>query len=235
VNGIENTRLLKLEKFQNEILMLLNGSLSSSRIISYLLDSDSKPICHKSTSFQHAMHQEYINTYYKSDPLYPANFRDTNEGIVKMSDLVPLHNRSKSDYVRNFILPWNINDNIEMFFRVDGKLVAGISILLQNQKKDLTTNDLTHLHRYIEFTLAQILVTAEKNDYDSFCDTHGLTAKERMVAQLAIQGLANKSIANELHCSVATVKTHLQNIFAKLAVNSKVEMTSLLYRSNCLM
>lgn len=59
-------------------------------------------------------------------------------------------------------------------------------------------------------------------------DTIGLSAREREVLYLVLQGLNNKRIARELHISVATVKTHLHKIFRKTNVNSRFELARVL-------
>jgi ATP/maltotriose-dependent transcriptional regulator MalT len=48
-----------------------------------------------------------------------------------------------------------------------------------------------------------------------------LTAREIEVLQLAAQGLSVKETAERLTVSPATVKTHLENIYAKLEVSDK--------------
>lgn len=56
----------------------------------------------------------------------------------------------------------------------------------------------------------------------------GLSVREQEILQLVLKGLNNKRIANELDISVATVKTHLHNIFRKANVNSRFELARLL-------
>jgi DNA-binding NarL/FixJ family response regulator len=51
---------------------------------------------------------------------------------------------------------------------------------------------------------------------------NALTDRELSVLRLLIQGLQNKEIARELEVSVATVKTHVKNVFAKLGVKSRL-------------
>ena len=51
-----------------------------------------------------------------------------------------------------------------------------------------------------------------------------LTPTERRVAELAIQGLANKEIARALVVSVSTVEFHLSNTYAKLGIRSRAQL-----------
>ena len=53
----------------------------------------------------------------------------------------------------------------------------------------------------------------------------GLTARERTIAELAASGRTNREIAEELVLSVKTVEAHLRNIFGKLGVRRRVELT----------
>jgi len=48
-----------------------------------------------------------------------------------------------------------------------------------------------------------------------------LTIKEKQVLSLLAKGLSNIEIAMQLHITIGTVKTHLNNIFCKLDVNSR--------------
>lgn len=54
-----------------------------------------------------------------------------------------------------------------------------------------------------------------------------LTPMERKVALLVADGHTNRSAAEELVLSVSTVGTHLRNVFSKLDVNSRVQLTRL--------
>lgn len=56
---------------------------------------------------------------------------------------------------------------------------------------------------------------------------YGLTATEASVADLVSQGLTNAEVAKLLYLSRHTVAYHLKNIFKKLAVSSRGELTNL--------
>jgi DNA-binding CsgD family transcriptional regulator len=54
-----------------------------------------------------------------------------------------------------------------------------------------------------------------------------MTTSELAVAQLVADGLTNREIADRLFVSPHTVNTHLRHVFAKLQVNSRVDLTRL--------
>ncbi|MEU1341087.1 AAA family ATPase [Streptomyces sp. NPDC005827] len=54
-----------------------------------------------------------------------------------------------------------------------------------------------------------------------------LTASERKLIPLVVEGLTNRAIADRLYVSVHTVNTHMRHIFTKLGINTRVELTRL--------
>ena len=52
-----------------------------------------------------------------------------------------------------------------------------------------------------------------------------LTAREREIAALVAAGNTNREIARQLVLSDKTIQTHLRNIYAKLNLRSRVELT----------
>jgi len=55
-----------------------------------------------------------------------------------------------------------------------------------------------------------------------------LTEQEKKVAQFIQQKMMNKQIAQELHISPSTVKTHINNIYKKMDVHSRAEFLQIL-------
>lgn len=56
-----------------------------------------------------------------------------------------------------------------------------------------------------------------------------LTARERDVASLIAEGFTNDQVARRLYISRSTVKTHLQNIYAKAHVPNRTALVALLH------
>lgn len=61
--------------------------------------------------------------------------------------------------------------------------------------------------------------------------TGGLTEREREVLQRVARGLSNQQVADELFVSQATVKTHLNRVFAKLGFATRVQAVVWAYES----
>ncbi len=51
-----------------------------------------------------------------------------------------------------------------------------------------------------------------------------MTATEIVVARLVAEGMTNRDVAERLFVSPHTVNSHLRHIFAKLGINSRVEL-----------
>ena len=60
--------------------------------------------------------------------------------------------------------------------------------------------------------------------FESFLAKYSITEREREIILKVIQGKSNADIAGELFVSIATVKTHLHNIYTKIGVNSRYNL-----------
>lgn len=51
-----------------------------------------------------------------------------------------------------------------------------------------------------------------------------LTDSELKVVNIIVQGASNRAVADQLHLSLHTVKTHVHNAFGKLGISSRNEL-----------
>jgi DNA-binding NarL/FixJ family response regulator len=58
-----------------------------------------------------------------------------------------------------------------------------------------------------------------------------MTKRERQVIELIADGHTNKEIAQNLHLSTYTVKSHVHNILEKLALSTRVQIAKYLHDS----
>jgi DNA-binding CsgD family transcriptional regulator len=66
-----------------------------------------------------------------------------------------------------------------------------------------------------------------REDFDTLCDSLGVTKRERDVIELVCQGLTNQEIADLLFISPGTVKDHNYAIFQKVGVRNRTELAAL--------
>jgi len=72
-----------------------------------------------------------------------------------------------------------------------------------------------------------LLAEPRPADYTALFDAHGLTCREREICALLLTtGGAQKHIAGQLDLSADTVKFHVKNIYRKLGVQSRTELTA---------
>lgn len=57
-----------------------------------------------------------------------------------------------------------------------------------------------------------------------FLSKYGITEREREIILKVMEGKSNESIAQELFISLATVKTHLHNIYKKIGIDSRYDL-----------
>jgi LuxR family transcriptional regulator of spore coat protein len=68
---------------------------------------------------------------------------------------------------------------------------------------------------------------------DYFCTQYGITAREREIIQLLVEGINSREIADRLFVSAKTVENHVYNTYQKLSVKNRVQLYQLL-KSNSL-
>lgn len=71
---------------------------------------------------------------------------------------------------------------------------------------------------------------AHTSYYEKDINLYNLSRRETEVLQLLAKGLTNKEIATSLNLSVTTIRTHLQNIYGKLGVNTRSSALAVAYK-----
>jgi DNA-binding CsgD family transcriptional regulator len=84
---------------------------------------------------------------------------------------------------------------------------------------------------YLVNLLFQTMVSNSKTDAAPTPEkllSYGFSEREKELIPLILSGMGNQQIADELHISLATVKTHLNKIFKKAGVKSRFELAQML-------
>jgi DNA-binding NarL/FixJ family response regulator len=72
----------------------------------------------------------------------------------------------------------------------------------------------------------QIIESALANGKGLPADSVQFTRREREIVDLIAEGLSNKEIAESLHLSTFTVKSHVHNILEKLALSTRLQIAA---------
>lgn len=186
-------------------------------------------------------HYQYFDNYfasaYKDDPLLDKLRYDGTGSVVQINESTC--SLKSSAYYRTYYEDLHLHDEIDILLPVaprqslvlsigrrggvahDDELATLSSVypliecLLKNfWKQRLTKQDVRLMPESVETRLA----------------TFGeelLTVREREITRWMLQGKCTKEIARVLEISAQTIKVHRRNIYAKLGVNTELQLCSL--------
>ncbi|NUM81048.1 helix-turn-helix transcriptional regulator [bacterium] len=76
--------------------------------------------------------------------------------------------------------------------------------------------------------LPELKLSNDSHALNRYFETHNITAREKDVVQLLLDGLSYNEISAKLFISYETVKSHVNNIYKKSNVNGKMELAKLI-------
>ena len=135
------------------------------------------------------------------------NFPETK--IIVM-DLIPLQS-DVLEFVRAGVSGFILKDaNVSDFFKTIRTVSKGGKVLPPHLTGTLFSQIVDHA---INGSSASVINQSVR-----------MTKRERQVVELIADGFTNKEIAQKLHLSPYTVKSHVHNILEKLALNTRVQI-----------
>ena len=86
----------------------------------------------------------------------------------------------------------------------------------------------------VDSLFSQIVDYAVREGNSKLKEAVKMTKREREVIELVSKGLTNKEIAQKIHVSMYTVKSHIHNIMEKLALHTRLEIANYSYTTDTL-
>jgi two-component system response regulator DegU len=129
---------------------------------------------------------------------------------IIVMDLVPTQS-DILDFVKAGVSGFILKDaTVGDFLRTIRSVARGIKVLP------------SHLTESLFSQIVENAITGR--DTSRLIESVRMTKRERQVIELIADGLTNKEIAQKLHLSTYTVKSHVHNILEKLAMHTRVQI-----------
>jgi DNA-binding CsgD family transcriptional regulator len=201
---------------------------------------DFKPILLRTSSATDTLMQ-YINSAYVLDPIFNHIKKQMKPGIVRLAEIMPDYFED-TDYYRDCYRDFKLVDEIDFLIPLNDNVNCVITLGRKEALGSITRKEmknLTSLFPVIDALSRQFWQSQSSNYVEqeqsgdnihqaikSFA-TGILTAREREITALLLQGITSKEIADTLFISPGTVKVHRKNIHAKLNTSTQAEIFNL--------
>ncbi len=219
-----------LPEFQSQSLSLINSLLPLTDAVFFLVEENERHHSVMCYQGKYDTEKQYCRDYKQFDPLNLSKFKNTKVKLATLDSQIKVHFLKQSLYFQDFMVPNNHRYVLDIFLRLEGEIVAVISLLREHALADFNQLEIALLNKlqpFLEFSLGSLYLPQRIAHKQDLKTKFALTQREFDVLTLLLQGLQNKKIASELGLSLATVKTHLIHIFRKCAVHSRSQLMAL--------
>ena len=136
---------------------------------------------------------------------------------VIMMDLIPVQ-ADVFEFVKAGVSGFILKDaTVNDFLKTIRSVAKGLQVLPPNLTGSLFSQIVEH--------------AISGSNPSALIDSVRMTKRERQVIELIADGHTNKEIAQKLHLSTYTVKSHVHNILEKLALSTRVQIAKYLHDS----
>lgn len=182
--------------------------------------------------------QQAINDFSEKTKTYSnTNISHPLVKLLAFSDIKRNNFDLKNDFEKNPDFYNNILDSLKNYYSETSYYlqfqdeISKISnaIVLQkysfHKKMNYILGILLLIFLAVSFILFKRLRTIQPKEIKQEIESATLTNQEEKIAKLILEDKSNKEIADDLFISLSTVKTHIRNLYAKLNVASRRELS----------
>jgi DNA-binding CsgD family transcriptional regulator len=183
--------------------------------------------------------EDYINGPYLLDPFYQLVEDGRRDGCYRLHDIAPDRFR-QSEYYRTHYKRTGIGEEVGFVFDA-GRGVTGVASLARWTSSPALSRDELEILQAIEpalrafcarhwsrITRARLVFTnsVSANAGAALEEFAGgvLSARERQIMTMILQGHSTQSLAHHLDISPGTVKIHRKNVYRKLNISTQAEL-----------
>jgi DNA-binding CsgD family transcriptional regulator len=218
------------EEFQNELFQFINRLLpvDGLRFNVYVPRIDLNLEVAGDDKI-YAMTQDYQKKFWLIDPMHPSKFDDSETIVVSNTLLMTNIAWMRTKIYQEFFEPNGVFHNADVFFRRNERIIAVLSLVRNEKHKPFTPREIRELEiiqPFVQFTLNKTYLPQRIHDRTTLAVEFELTPRELDVVELSLTGASNNILVDQLKISLPTLRTHLQNIYAKVGVHSNSELIS---------
>lgn len=183
--------------------------------------------------------EDYINGPYLLDPFYQLVKDGRREGCFRLPDIAPDRFR-QTEYFRTHYKRTGIGEEVGFVFDA-GRGITGVASVARWTSSPALSRDELDLLQAIEPAIGALcsrhwgrigrarLVSAGSAGANAVApleDFAGgiLSARERQIMTMILQGHSTQSLAHHLDISPGTVKIHRKNVYRKLNISTQAEL-----------
>lgn len=223
------------QSFIDSTMSFVSGIVGSQHLLFFWLDSRCSAVDCTMVNISHEC-QHFMQRMGSCDPLTPRAMIEAGSNISYLSS--GRHLMLRNEY-RGSLRRYHFVDEIDVILCSKGNFVAGISAFRHAHDAESLSGapsfrdivpTLERSIPYIEFNLGRYLGANRQSMLREFADIYALTRREAAIAELIGTGCTNPDIARHLGVGLATVKTHICNLFRKVGVDNRSSLVSLLPR-----
>lgn len=209
-----------LAAFSQNFVQQVQRVLTIDGYLIYNINNDNQAYNYHAVNIDQSSLTEYIDQRVESDPVSFRRFYHAQQHHV---ELLNQHD-CNAEYF-DFMQRWKIQDTAEVFFRKrNGDPILGISMLRQQQHPLFSPQDQNILQSFYGLSENYFYHHADSIDREYISSVYRLTKTEVTVLEQLLTGINNLTVAQNLSCSLATIKTHVQHIYQKINVNNRQEL-----------
>lgn len=225
------------DSFIESTLSFISNLAGARHLVFFWLDSAMSPVNCR-TSYISSEYQEFMGRITPAGPVSPKVLVTSGQAIKCLNSYDDGRSENCHRGYANFLSRYGFVDEVNLILRCQGDILAGIAAFRHIDEMAVgvpadfskVAPVLEKSIPYIEFNLSRHLGISSEMLHMEIMRKYGLTVREAEIAELIGAGRTNSEIATCLSVSLATVKSHVINLFRKVGVENRSSLVALLPR-----
>jgi DNA-binding CsgD family transcriptional regulator len=229
LNRTRSDRPLVDVRFVDETMEFVARMTRVRAVAFYTVDPEAQQCKFRRLDVPEAFHREYKAGMCRYDPYEYHRVDGTTDRAALLSRTISTTATPEDQHYIRFLKAHGYEDVVETVFRSDARLLGGISLLLPRGVNCAEVAAVVDaMQPYIEYNLRGFTGRSKAEHRDHLSKAYTLSPRELDVVELVMSGQTNSGIAEALHISLATVKSHVLKIFEKVGVPNRASLISLI-------